>query len=453
MRLAAHLLKVAWEYVRDYVWSKWKDFLDANAYEKGKVIGKLVFEIVATIIPFTKLGKIGQLAGRLAKIEFINRLLSRISRSRLAKHPKLVENLVNEGNALLRCLLLMCFAEGTLVWTRDGLKSVEQIKVGDWVLSKDPRLGKQEYRKVIATIKSNAMQLCKLRYRIFMPQKTPIKAKLRQPAKTIAHGNSKDGEESEEEDSESEEDEIECTKEHLFWVVNRQGFVPAGSLTVGDRLLLASGQEAVIVAISQKAVKSGQSFITYNLEVEDFHTYFVGKKGVLVHNGCYEDHCELIKNIRQAFKAAGWELSKRRNVGIAKIYREGKQIGKNLVGISGMKNIREEAVIRKKLLDAEVLKYDENIVNKLAEALEVTLDPRAKSDSEVKIIAHILQSVEHIDEILIVSEKMPCGFCDRLLQGFVNKHPWIRLRVRWFYTLTEDGWKEIPDERIYSPKR
>jgi Hint domain-containing protein len=29
-----------------------------------------------------------------------------------------------------------CFAAGTLVHTREGLKAIEQIQVGDWVLSK-----------------------------------------------------------------------------------------------------------------------------------------------------------------------------------------------------------------------------------------------------------------------------------------------------------------------------
>ena len=45
-----------------------------------------------------------------------------------------------------------CFAAGTLVHTKDGLKPIEQIQVGDWVLSKpESGEGEQAYKRVVNT--------------------------------------------------------------------------------------------------------------------------------------------------------------------------------------------------------------------------------------------------------------------------------------------------------------
>jgi hypothetical protein len=88
----------------------------------------------------------------------------------------------------------------------------------------------------------------------------------------------------------------------------------------------------------------------------------------------------------------------------------------------------------------------------LAQTLGVTIE--RKADSEVKILARVLQLIEEgkaIDEILIVSEGMPCDSCDGVLKAFVRTYPQIKVRVRWFYVKTEIGWQESPGEFIYSP--
>ncbi|MEM3146996.1 MAG: polymorphic toxin-type HINT domain-containing protein [Archaeoglobaceae archaeon] len=460
LRLASSLLLAAWEYVRDWVWSQYKGFLEADAYEKGKVIGKLIFEVVMTIIPLTKLGKVAQFVGRLGKIKFFNAFLSRLrSGSPLfVQHPALAKKLESESIIWLRVLQSICFAAGTLVWTKEGLKPIEQIRFGDWVLSKDPNSGKQEYRQVIATVKTYANQLRQLRYRDLSPQKTNLKVQPGRKRERIAHeDNDKDeGDEGNDgSDGEGEEEEIECTEEHLFWSVNRNGFVPAGQLVIGDRLLSASGQEAVLTANRRKEAKLGQPFITYNLEVEGFHTYFVGKKGIWVHNDC-----EKIKKIREAFKAAGWELpllpsKKSANVAYGQIWRGGQIAWKELIGVSGTKNLREEAVIRKGLLKGyEVLKYNANDVAELAQTLGETIKIGGESHSEIKILSRVLQLIKEgvaMDEILIVSEGRPCDSCDTVLEAFAKRYPQIKVRVQWFYIKTEMGWQESPGEFIYSP--
>ena len=49
--------------------------------------------------------------------------------------------------------------------------------------------------------------------------------------------------------------------------------------------MLSDGKYAIIEAIEVESFESVET--TYNLEVEDFHTYFVGENSVCVHNaGC-----------------------------------------------------------------------------------------------------------------------------------------------------------------------
>lgn len=76
-------------------------------------------------------------------------------------------------------------------------------------------------------------------------------------------------------------EEIITTETHPFYVKN-QGFIKAGELIVGDELLDVNGNVLLVenfdVELTEEPVK------VYNFEVEDFHTYHVGRLGVLVHN-------------------------------------------------------------------------------------------------------------------------------------------------------------------------
>ena len=51
-----------------------------------------------------------------------------------------------------------------------------------------------------------------------------------------------------------------------------------------NKLLLSDGSYGIIKSI--KVEKLSEPETTYNFEVEDFHTYFVGTNEVLVHNAC-----------------------------------------------------------------------------------------------------------------------------------------------------------------------
>ena len=101
-------------------------------------------------------------------------------------------------------------------------------------------------------------------------------------------------------------EEIVTTVDHPFYVKN-QGFIKAGELIVGDELLDVNGNVLLVenfaIELTEKPVK------VYNFEVEDFHTYHVGRLGVLVHN-------------------AGKEYGKQYSPEQQKLVKEGKNISK-----------------------------------------------------------------------------------------------------------------------------
>ena len=76
-------------------------------------------------------------------------------------------------------------------------------------------------------------------------------------------------------------EEIVTTVNHPFYVQSR-GFVEAGKLLVGDKLLDVNGNVLLVenfdVELTEEPVK------VYNFKVEDFHTYFVGTSQIMVHN-------------------------------------------------------------------------------------------------------------------------------------------------------------------------
>src|SRR5262249_10354290 len=64
---------------------------------------------------------------------------------------------------------------------------------------------------------------------------------------------------------------IGTTAEHPFYRAD-DGWVPAGELRIGDRVLLERGGMLRVDGVAD----SGRVETVYNLEVEDGHTYFVG---------------------------------------------------------------------------------------------------------------------------------------------------------------------------------
>ena len=77
-------------------------------------------------------------------------------------------------------------------------------------------------------------------------------------------------------------EEIRTTPSHLFFVDG--WWKTAEHLEVGDEILTSSGELKEVTSIEVENLTSPERI--YNLNVEGYHTYFVGSEGLLVHNYC-----------------------------------------------------------------------------------------------------------------------------------------------------------------------
>jgi Pretoxin HINT domain len=187
---------------------------------------------------------------------------------------------------------LGCFVAGTEILTTEGIKNIEDIQVGDWVIADDPTtLGELEIRQVLTAYEREATTLMDIYV---------------------------DGE------------VISATEEHPIWVVDKGGVEPK-DLKVGDLLQTEEGR---VVDVDKLEKREGE-FKVYNFRVEGIPTYFVSELGILVHNNtnCPRDYAPTDKH-----KPGGWgtpmDLD---NTTASEVLRSGIQ-GPNGKQIYGYKN-------------------------------------------------------------------------------------------------------------------
>ena len=137
-----------------------------------------------------------------------------------------------------------CFVAGTTIKTPDGDRTIEDIKIGDSVYAANPTTSEYGIKKVT---------------NVFVRETYTVYYVL------------------------TETEEIITTDEHLFYVENN-GWVAAKNLKSGDILCLQNGENGIIIDVFVKHFD--KPVTVYNFEVEDWHTYFVGSEGILVHNKC-----------------------------------------------------------------------------------------------------------------------------------------------------------------------
>lgn len=82
--------------------------------------------------------------------------------------------------------------------------------------------------------------------------------------------------------------DIDTTTNHPFYVIGK-GWVAAGDINEGDEVFLIDGSTAVVTGAELEKLE--EPIKVYNLEVEDYNTFFVGDEAVLVHN--YETEYDL----------------------------------------------------------------------------------------------------------------------------------------------------------------
>lgn len=142
----------------------------------------------------------------------------------------------------------LCFAAGTPVHTEVGLQPIEEIQPGTVVWATDETTGEVGLRRVVRTFA------------------TPD-----QPVVEIALAL----------DDSDKVESIRATLGHPFWT--QRGWIGAQYLQSGDRVLQRAGAWLSVVHVNETQLR----ITVYNLEVDGFHTYFVGEYGALVHNnGC-----------------------------------------------------------------------------------------------------------------------------------------------------------------------
>lgn len=98
-------------------------------------------------------------------------------------------------------------------------------------------------------------------------------------------------------------EKIVTTVDHPFYVQGK-GFINAGNLLVGDRLVSVNGED---LSVDDCYIEECDFPTTvYNFQVEDYHTYFVGQSVVWVHNANYDEAVTyLSKNSKPGRKTKG----------------------------------------------------------------------------------------------------------------------------------------------------
>ena len=142
------------------------------------------------------------------------------------------------GKKIPETMQVSCLVSGTPVWTEQGLTPIEQIQIGDRVLSKNVETGELALKPVLHTT-------------------------YRPPRKTTRF--------------EMDGDSIQATGGHRFWV-SGSGWLRTRELAADQSLHTTTGTTHIA------AVEAADEAATYNLVVADFHTYFVGKSGILSHD-------------------------------------------------------------------------------------------------------------------------------------------------------------------------
>lgn len=134
------------------------------------------------------------------------------------------------------------FPAGTVILTPEGSAPVERLRLGQMVLTIDPKTGAEESRPITGIVGKTARHFVDI---------------------TLPNGS------------------FTVTTGHELWVVGR-AWIAAEDLQPGDKLSGRSGEEYVVQAVAFRE----DSARIYSIEVAGTHTYLGGQAGVLNHNVC-----------------------------------------------------------------------------------------------------------------------------------------------------------------------
>ena len=137
-----------------------------------------------------------------------------------------------------------CFTGDTLVATENGQIRIDELQVGDKVWAYNVETGETELKTVLKVYVHSVDEILHLY---------------------------------------TDEGVIDTTTNHPFFVIGK-GWTAAGDLVEGDEVYNLDGSTSVV--LGSEIEKLDECVLVYNLEVEDFHSYFVGEYKILVHNSC-----------------------------------------------------------------------------------------------------------------------------------------------------------------------
>ena len=169
--------------------------------------------------------------------------------------------------------LCNCFIAGTLVATETGYVTIENIKAGDLVWAHDPETGETALKPVVQTFRNETTEWIHV----------------------TVNGET-----------------LTCTPEHPFYSPVK-GWTSAIDLRAGDILVMLNGEYVVVEQVQHELLESPET--TYNFEVEDFHTYYVGDTYVLVHNQCGDSPQSPVKLSKHELKGIDAHAFKQDMVG------------------------------------------------------------------------------------------------------------------------------------------
>ena len=137
-----------------------------------------------------------------------------------------------------------CFIAGTPIILKDTFKNIETIKPGDIVLSYNEENKKNVFNEVLQTMIHFVHEKI---YSLFI-----------------------------------KDEKLKVTGNHKFLITrnNKQEWIQAADLKVGDSVLLSNGTLQKIIKINSELKHE----TVYNFEVSDTHNYYVGKNQILAHN-------------------------------------------------------------------------------------------------------------------------------------------------------------------------
>ena len=282
--------------LKDMVTAFIEEFKNADSYGKGKKIGEAIIFVSSFFVSGTGIVKSLKVLDLLKKNKVISQVYSKVAKKSIASKEALAKTLnkMAEGVELLKTYLNTkldsvfeivqetkdlgtkirfklrkekvdveididkkdltpdqcsysltgCFTGETLVTTKTGLKRIDEITEGEFVLAKDVKTGEIDYKQVIYVYKKETKKFVRIS---------------------------------------TDNGIINTTLGHLFFT-DIGWWVAAENLKAGDKVVTASGEMTDIVSV--EPYETSEPISIYNLNVEDFHTYFVGMNGLLVHNNC-----------------------------------------------------------------------------------------------------------------------------------------------------------------------